>query len=90
MRTRQTILFFSPTGRPVPDTLLPWITGKQAGLVPVSDPAVVQQMVLRALPLLVLVDADSDGAASLELCTRPQGRSVHGHRGHWPRWPGGT
>ena len=73
MRTRQTILFFSPTGRPVPDTLLPWITGKQTGLVQVSDPAVIQQMVLRALPLLVLVDADSDGAASLELCARLKG-----------------
>ncbi|HYK09422.1 MAG TPA: diguanylate cyclase [Gemmatimonadales bacterium] len=73
MRTRQTILFFSPTGRSVPDTLLPWITGKQTGLVQVSDPAVVQQMVLRALPLLVLVDADSDGAASLELCSRLKG-----------------
>lgn len=73
MRTRQTILFFSPAGRPVPDALLPWITGKSAGLVPVSDPAVVQQMVLRALPLLVLVDADSDGATALELCTRLKG-----------------
>ena len=73
MRTRQTILFFSPTGRPVPDTLLPWITGKQTGLVQVSDPAVIQQMVLRALPLLVLVDADSDGPASLELCSRLKG-----------------
>ena len=73
MRTRQTILFFSPAGRPVPDTLLPWITGRQAGLVPVSDPAVVQQMVLRALPLLVLVDADADGATALELCARLKG-----------------
>jgi len=73
VRTRQTILFFSPTGRPVPDTLLPWITGRKVGLVPVSDPAVVQQMVLRSLPLLVLVDADADGAASLELCSRLKG-----------------
>ena len=73
MRTRQTILFFSPAGRPVPDALLPWITGKSAGLVHVSDPAVVQQMVLRALPLLVLVDADSDGPTSLELCARLKG-----------------
>ena len=42
--------------------------GKQA--VPVHDPAELEQMVLRALPSLVLVDADSTGAQGLEACRR--------------------
>jgi diguanylate cyclase (GGDEF)-like protein len=37
-------------------------------LVPVHDPAELEQMVLRALPSLVLVDTDSTGAQGLELC----------------------
>jgi diguanylate cyclase (GGDEF)-like protein len=70
VRTRQTILFFSPAGRPVPDVLLHWIEEKHFTLVPVSDPAVILQMVMRALPLLVLVDADAGGTVTLELCAK--------------------
>ena len=39
-------------------------------LVPVHDPTELEQMVLRALPSLVLVDTDSTGAQGLELCRR--------------------
>lgn len=42
--------------------------GKQT--VPVHDPVELEQMVLRALPSLVLVDADSTGAQGLEACRR--------------------
>ncbi|MGH7538240.1 MAG: hypothetical protein ACREMF_06375, partial [Gemmatimonadales bacterium] len=44
--------------------------GKGLTLVPVSDPAELEQMVLRALPSLVLVDADSTGAQGLAACAR--------------------
>ena len=70
MRTRPTILFFSPAGRPVPDFVTRWVDGKGLTVVPVHEPAVVEQMVLRALPSLVLVDVDATGAQGLELCRR--------------------
>jgi diguanylate cyclase (GGDEF)-like protein len=43
-------------------------TGKQP--IPVHDPVELEQMVLRALPSLVLVDADSTGAQGLDACRR--------------------
>jgi len=44
--------------------------GSGRTLVPVHDPTELEQMVLRALPSLVLVDADATGARGLELCRR--------------------
>ena len=70
MRTRQTIIVFSPAGRSIPDLVAKWVNGKGMSVVPVADPALVQQMVLRALPSLVIVDADGTGAQGLELCVR--------------------
>ncbi|HTH65740.1 MAG TPA: diguanylate cyclase [Gemmatimonadales bacterium] len=70
MRTRPTILFFSAVGRPLPDFVERWMqqSGKQP--IPVHDPVELEQMVLRALPSLVLVDADSTGAQGLDACRR--------------------
>ncbi len=72
MRTRPTILFYSPAGRPVPDFLARWMDGKGLTAVPVPDPATVEQIVLRSLPSLVVIDADGAGAG-LELCRRLKG-----------------
>jgi diguanylate cyclase (GGDEF)-like protein len=70
LRTRPTILFFSAVGRPLPDFVERWMqqSGKQP--IPVHDPVELEQMVLRALPSLVLVDADSTGAQGLDACRR--------------------
>ncbi|MBI1966828.1 MAG: diguanylate cyclase [Gemmatimonadetes bacterium] len=70
MRTRQTIIVFSPAGRSIPDLVAKWVNGRGMSLVPVPDPAVVEQMVLRSLPSLILVDADGTGSQGLELCAR--------------------
>ncbi len=70
MRTRPTILFFSPAGRSVPDFLARWVDGKGLTVIPVPDPTVLQEMILRALPALVIIDADGSGSQGLELCTR--------------------
>src|SRR5207253_10328355 len=67
--TRPTILFFSPAGRTVPDFLTRWVNGKGLTIVPVPDPADVEQRVLRSLPQLVVIDADG-GPQGLGLCTR--------------------
>ncbi|HET7790533.1 MAG TPA: diguanylate cyclase [Gemmatimonadales bacterium] len=39
-------------------------------MVPLTDPAAVEEMVLRAMPELLIVDADSAGAEGVELCQR--------------------
>ena len=70
MRTRPTILFFSAAGRSAPEFVARWMQGSGRTLVPVHDPTELEQMVLRALPSLVLVDADATGARGLELCRR--------------------
>lgn len=70
MRTRPTILFFSAAGRSAPEFVARWMQGSGRTLVPVHDPIELEQMVLRALPSLVLVDADATGARGLELCRR--------------------
>ena len=70
MRSRQAILFFSPAGRSVPDFVTAWVNGKGLPVTTVPQAAAIEQRVLRALPTLVVVDADSAGAAGLELCAR--------------------
>ena len=62
MRSRQAILFFSPAGRSVPDFVTTWVNGKGLPVVTVQQAAMVAERVLRALPTLVIVDADSAGA----------------------------
>jgi DNA-binding response OmpR family regulator len=70
VRSRQAILFFSPAGRSVPDFVTTWVNGKGLPVVTVQQPAAVAERVLRALPTLVIVDADSAGAEGLDLCAR--------------------
>ncbi len=67
--TRPTILFFSPAGRKVPDFLSRWVDGKGLTIIPVPDPADLEQRVLRSLPQLVVIDADG-GPQGLALCNR--------------------
>lgn len=70
MRTRPTILFFSADDRPIPDFVEHWRRGRGLQLVLVQDATELEQIVLRALPSLVLVDADATGPAGLAACTR--------------------
>jgi GGDEF domain-containing protein len=73
VRSRQAILFFSPAGRSVPDFVTTWVNGKGLPVITVPEAAGVEERVLRALPTLVVVDADSAGNAGLELCARLKG-----------------
>jgi len=70
VRTRPTILFFSPAGRPVPDFVTRWVNGKGLTVILLQDPGEVEQRVLRSLPQLVVVDADGHEAQGMQLCTR--------------------
>jgi GGDEF domain-containing protein len=73
VRPRQAILFFSPAGRPVPDFVTTWVNGKGLPVITVPQAASVEERVLRSLPTLVVLDADSAGEEGLELCTRLKG-----------------
>lgn len=70
MRTRPTILLFSPAGRSVPDFLAHWADGQGLTVAPVAEAAAIEEMVLRFRPALVVIDADSSQSAGMELCAR--------------------
>ncbi len=70
MRTRPTILFFSPADRPIPSFLECWVDSKKLTVVRVPTAAAVLERVLRSLPVLILIDADGPGDGGLELCAR--------------------
>ena len=61
MRSRQAILFFSPAGRSVPDFVTAWVNGRGVPVISIPQAAAVEERVLRSLPTLVVVDADSAG-----------------------------
>ena len=69
MRTRPTIIFFSPAARPMPALVSAWVAGRGFPSVSVGDPAQIEAMALRALPALVLVDGDA-ADQGLALCER--------------------
>jgi GGDEF domain-containing protein len=70
LRTRPSILFFSPEARAVPGLIGGWA---QANALPVqtfTDPVVVEAIVLRGHPSLLFVDADGADAEGLALVRR--------------------
>jgi diguanylate cyclase (GGDEF)-like protein len=70
VRTRPTILFFSPAQRSAPDVVTQWVNGRGLVVVPLVDAADVEQRVLRTLPQLVVIDGDGADATGLALCRR--------------------
>ena len=70
MLTRQTVLVFSTDGRSVPEVVTRWGGARGIAVLRLSDAAEVEQRVLRALPALVLIDADATGKQGVELCNR--------------------
>ncbi len=73
MRSRQAILFFSPAGRSVPDFVTAWVNGKGLPVMSLPQAAGVEERVLRGLPTLVVIDADSAGDEGMQLCARLKG-----------------
>lgn len=73
MRTRPTILFYSPAHRSAPDYVIQWLDGRGLEVIALNDAVEVEQRVLRALPALVLIDADGGDARGLTLCRQLKG-----------------
>ena len=61
MRTRPTILFYSPDATLVPDLVQQWADAKSFPLMMLGDPEEVLSIVLRGFPCLLFVDADRIG-----------------------------
>ena len=68
MRTRQNVIYFSPSDRPVPDLISAWMNGKGYPVLHVRDRSVAETTALRMPPMLIVVDADAAGAEGQALC----------------------
>ena len=68
MRTRTTVLYFSPAERPVPELISTWVGTKPHPLVCVTDRHSVERTALRAPPALIVIDADGAGPDGAEVC----------------------
>lgn len=62
MRTRPTILFFSPDGCPVPALVRQWAAVHAFPLMVFSEPEEVEAIVLRGHPCLLFIDGDNSGS----------------------------
>jgi GGDEF domain-containing protein len=70
VRTRPTILFFSPDGCPVPTLVRQWAAAHAFPLLVFSEPDEVESIVLRGHPCLLFVDGDHSGTAAVGLVRR--------------------
>ncbi len=70
MRTRPTILFFSPDGCPVPPLVRQWATAHAFPLLALNQPDEVESIVLRGHPCMLFVDGDNSGTTGVGLVRR--------------------
>jgi GGDEF domain-containing protein len=70
VRTRPTILFFSPDGAAVPALLHQWAQGKAFPLVTLKTPDEVESIVLRGHPCLLVLEAAGAPAPGLAMVRR--------------------
>jgi GGDEF domain-containing protein len=70
VRTRPTILFFSPDGGPVPALIERWAQQQALPLKQFTSAEEVEAIVLRGHPGILVVNGDASGSAGVELVTR--------------------
>jgi GGDEF domain-containing protein len=70
VRTRPTILFFSPDGCPVPALLRQWAAAHAFPLLVFNQQDEVESIVLRGHPCLLFVDGDNSGTIGMGLVSR--------------------
>jgi len=68
LRTRPTVIYFSPTERPAPDLIAAWVEQTTFPLLSLADAGAVETTALRNPPALIIIDADGAGAHGVELC----------------------
>jgi GGDEF domain-containing protein len=70
VRTRPTILYFSPDGGPVPALVERWARQQALPLKRFTSSAEVEAIILRGHPSLLIVNADASGSGGIEMVTR--------------------
>jgi GGDEF domain-containing protein len=68
VRTRPTVIYYSPTEGTVPDLIERWSALVQLSLVPLADRDIVATMALRSPPAVIVIDADGVGDEGVALC----------------------
>lgn len=71
MRTRPTILYYSPDGRPVPPLVRHWAEAKAFPLMVLQRPEEAESIILRGFPCILFIEAEGDRSPeSVELVAR--------------------
>jgi GGDEF domain-containing protein len=73
VRTRPTILYYSPDARPVPPLVRQWADAKAFPLMVLDSADEVESIVLRGFPCILFVDANQDGKDGSSLVARLKG-----------------
>jgi GGDEF domain-containing protein len=73
VRTRPTILYYSPDARPVPPLVRQWADAKAFPLMVLDSADEVESIVLRGFPCILFVDANQDGRDGSILVARLKG-----------------
>ncbi|MDH3456535.1 MAG: diguanylate cyclase [Gemmatimonadota bacterium] len=73
MRTRPTVIYFSPTERPAPDLVSAWAEHLPIPLIELPDAKAVETAALRSPPALIIIDADGSGDAGVDVCRALKG-----------------
>ncbi len=68
MRTRPTVLYFSPAERPVPDLIASWLGTKPFSVMHFGDSNELETVARRNPPVLIVIDADGAGSDGSALC----------------------
>ncbi len=73
MGARPTVLYFSPTERPVPDLMAGWLRAKAFSINQFPVAADLETVARRSPPVLIVIDADGVGPEGLNLCQSLKG-----------------
>ncbi|MFQ6047054.1 MAG: hypothetical protein ACE5PT_11995, partial [Gemmatimonadales bacterium] len=68
MRTHPTVVYFSPSERPVPDLVAAWAEELPLPVVALHDREAVERVALRSPPALIVIDADGSSQDGAGLC----------------------
>jgi GGDEF domain-containing protein len=73
VRTRPTVLYYSPAERDVPDLISGWLGTKPFSVIRFSDRGDLETVARRSPPLLIVIDADGAGSDGSTLCKSLKG-----------------
>jgi len=73
VRTRPTVLYYSPAERDVPDLISGWLGTKPFSVLRFTDRGDLETVARRSPPLLIVIDADGAGSDGSTLCQSLKG-----------------